>query len=362
MLCKWPLQVITRRYQLPCEHGVILYNIFHFGGVAGECLHPSQQESPVRPKLGNPNPPPPMASPDTKTVLITGCSDGGIGSALAVEFHRRGHRVIGTARDPSKMAALAAANIETRTLDVTSSSSIASCAGEVSALTGGALDMLVNNAGAGYTMPVADVDVDRARALFDVNFWAVVTVTQAFLPLLMKSKKGGLVVNNGSCSSVIPHPHMAMYCASKAAAAMLTDVMRLELAPWGISVVDLKTGSVESRFFDNNNNNNNNNNNKDLALPRGSIYAPIETEIAQLTAGQATKSKGTPAARVCQAGRRRAGEAERAAGAALARRICSPGVVVPDVGAAHGPRRLHGQGWGPGCPAREVEDWKLATP
>ena len=89
-----------------------------------------------------------------RTILITGCSDGGLGAALAIAFHKRGNRVFATARNTAKMASLKAAGIDTLALDVLSDDSIKACVEQVSSLTGGSLDMLVNNAGAGYSMPL----------------------------------------------------------------------------------------------------------------------------------------------------------------------------------------------------------------
>ena len=122
-----------------------------------------------------------------KTVLITGCSEGGIGHALAVEYQKRGHTVFATARSPSKMGKLGSLpNVHAVALDVTSPSSIAEAAKEVEAK--GGLDILINNAGAIYHMPILDIDLARARQLFEVNVWGVVAVTQAFAGLLVKSK------------------------------------------------------------------------------------------------------------------------------------------------------------------------------
>ena len=80
-----------------------------------------------------------------RTVLITGCSDGGTGAELAKQFHKAGLRVYATARDVSKMESLTALGIETLPLDIQSESSIEECAKKVSHL-----DMLINNAGATY--------------------------------------------------------------------------------------------------------------------------------------------------------------------------------------------------------------------
>lgn len=85
----------------------------------------------------------------TRTALITGCSKGGIGDALAQEFHSNGVRVFATARDITKMADLKAMGIEVLSLDVVSADSIQAAVSIVNEATGGKLDFLVNNAGKG---------------------------------------------------------------------------------------------------------------------------------------------------------------------------------------------------------------------
>lgn len=212
-------------------------------------------------------------SDSKRTVLITGCSEGGLGAGLALAFHKQGLRVFATARDPSKMVGLKSLNIETVTLDVLSDSSIESCVTEISNLTGGTLDILINNAGGGYNMPVADVDIGKAKQLFELNVWSYLSITQTFLPLLLSSSKStgsALIVNNTSISSIAPTPHSSVYHASKAAAAMFSDHERIELAPFGIKVIDLKTGCVKSNFHSNRSD--------DSTLPADSIYAPVREE------------------------------------------------------------------------------------
>ncbi len=88
-----------------------------------------------------------------KSVLITGCSVGGIGEALAIEFHSRGARVFATARTLSKVRQLEAMGIETLSLDVTPPKSIGVAMTTISEATGGKLDILVNNSGAGKHFP-----------------------------------------------------------------------------------------------------------------------------------------------------------------------------------------------------------------
>ena len=86
---------------------------------------------------------------ERKTVLITGCSKGGIGDALAREFHRKGHRVFASARNLSKVQHLDDLGIETLLLDVTDEASIKEAVKKVTEYTNGSLDFLINNSGGG---------------------------------------------------------------------------------------------------------------------------------------------------------------------------------------------------------------------
>jgi 1-acylglycerone phosphate reductase len=83
------------------------------------------------------------------TVLITGCSEGGIGDAIAQEFFQRGYRVFATARQLNKVQHLKELGLDVLSLDVTSSSSIEEVVAHVHSETGGTLDVLVNNSGLG---------------------------------------------------------------------------------------------------------------------------------------------------------------------------------------------------------------------
>ena len=216
-----------------------------------------------------------------KSVLITGCSDGGLGSALALEFaNSHNYHVLATARNPAKLSQLRDnPNITPLTLDVLSEASIQSCLAAVSSQPG-SLDVLINNAGNGFMAPLSDAkDLTACRQTFDLNVWAVLAVTQAFLPLLIKSK--GVVVMNSSVASVVPVPGMGIYGASKAALSLLTDTLRLEVAPFAVRVVELKTGSVESNFYENVGK---------AVLPADSLYAPIREDMEPLINGTAQEN------------------------------------------------------------------------
>lgn len=146
-----------------------------------------------------------------KTVLITGCSARGIGSALADAFLAADYIVFVTLRNPYKIDAAftVKSNVHVLQLDVTSSSQIARAAQDVSALTQGKLDVLVNNAGENYTMPLLDIDMEKAKQIFEVNFWGALAVTKAFAPLLVASR--GMVMNISSIAGGLNTPYMGGY-------------------------------------------------------------------------------------------------------------------------------------------------------
>ena len=136
-----------------------------------------------------------------KTVLITGCSKGSLGDALARAFHASGHHVIATARNQAKMVHLQEAGIETLTLDVCDQASINAGVDHVTKRTGGRLDILINNAGSMYKAPISDMSIPEAKAMFDLNVWSYLSMTQAFLPLVVKAR--GTIVNHTSILSLI---------------------------------------------------------------------------------------------------------------------------------------------------------------
>lgn len=209
-------------------------------------------------------------SQSKRTVLVTGCSDGGMGAALAAELHNSGLHVIATARKLSAMSSLASVKgIELLTLDITSDESIKECVEKVTKL-----DILINNAGATYVMPVSDVAITEAKKLFEINVWGQIAVTQAFLPLLLKSTNG-MIVNHTSVGAALIIPFQAVYNASKAAMSTFTQTLRLEMEPFNIKVIELKTGGVKTNIIENTRS-------KGTPLPKNSIYDPARAEAESL--------------------------------------------------------------------------------
>lgn len=188
---------------------------------------------------------------DRRTALLTGCSASGLGSELACALDKLGWTVVATARDPATLEHLEQIGIHCIQLDVVSPVSIEHAATSVQhKLDGAPLDMLVNNAGAGTIGPVMDSHTDTIHDIFNLNVFSIIAVTKAFLPLLQASSRP-LIVNHSSLGSIFATPSLGVYNASKSAVAMLTRVLRMELHAQGISVVELKTGRVQSRFFQN---------------------------------------------------------------------------------------------------------------
>ncbi|KAL1988519.1 hypothetical protein VTN96DRAFT_8914 [Rasamsonia emersonii] len=201
-----------------------------------------------------------------KSVLITGCSPGGIGNALAREFHRNGLRVFATARSSKHIEDLEALGIETLSLVVDDEESIKECYAEVERRIGDkGLDYLVNNAGRNHTVPAMDVDIAEARQTFETNFFGVILMCQTFLPLLIKAQ--GTIVQIGSVAGIIPYVFGSVYNASKAALHSFSDTLRVELAPFGVKVTTVITGGVQSRIA-----------RVKRVLPPTSLYRPIEAE------------------------------------------------------------------------------------
>lgn len=178
-------------------------------------------------------------------VLITGCSSG-IGYALAVAFHARGCVTVATARKPESLAALAAQGVHVLALDVTSAESIRHCVAAIEAQHG-AVDLLVNNAGIPVMGPTSELSLDELRLQWETNLTAPIAMVQAVVPAMVK-RGSGRIVNVGSVSGLLTTPFAGPYCASKAALHSLSDALRMELKPFGIKVLMVQPGGVQSNF------------------------------------------------------------------------------------------------------------------
>ena len=180
-------------------------------------------------------------------VVVTGVSSG-IGAATMWELLGAGYRVFGTVRRARDTAAVQAAGGFPIIMDVTMRTSVLRAQETVArALDGKPLLGLVNNAGVPGVGPVEFVDLDELRRVFDVNVFGVVSVTQAFLPMLRASR--GRVINISSVSGRLALPFAGPYAASKFALEAFSDSLRRELLGTGVEVVVIQPGSVRSNIW-----------------------------------------------------------------------------------------------------------------
>ncbi|KAI4871002.1 short-chain dehydrogenase/reductase [Hypoxylon rubiginosum] len=224
-------------------------------------------------------------APARKSVLITGCSAGGIGAGLAEAFHQKGYHVFLTLRNLSKTPTDLgnAPNVTVLQLDVLSAESIATAVESVARETGGRLDILVNNSGQNLVMPALDTTLEDGRKLFDLNFFAPMAMMQAFIPLLIKAR--GCLVNQSSAAGCMAMPFLSMYNSSKAALIMASDIWRRELEPLGVRTVTLVTTSVKTPAFEN------------VTMPRipeTSYYYVIRDYLYRLGGGQLQEGAPDP--------------------------------------------------------------------
>jgi len=185
-----------------------------------------------------------------RAFLVTGASSG-IGRATALLLDRSGFQVFAGVRRSEHGESLRREASERLTpilLDVTDPRSIEAAARAVTDLLGGRpLEGLVNNAGIDIAGPLETSSVADVRSQFEVNVIGLLSVTQAFLPLLRQSR--GRIVNIGSVLGRLAIPFMGAYSASKFALEGLTDAFRIELLPWGIHVSLIEPGPVATPLW-----------------------------------------------------------------------------------------------------------------
>jgi NAD(P)-dependent dehydrogenase (short-subunit alcohol dehydrogenase family) len=184
----------------------------------------------------------------TRTVVVTGASSG-IGDAAARELEKRGFDVFAGVRQPADAERAEAAGLRPLTLDVTEADSVAAAAEQVREAVGeGGLHGLVNNAGVAISGPLEFVPIDELRRQLEINLVGQMAVTQALLPLLRAAR--GRITNVSSIGGRIALPLVGPYAASKFALEGLSDSLRRELAPHGVSVSLIEPGGVKTPIWE----------------------------------------------------------------------------------------------------------------
>lgn len=178
-----------------------------------------------------------------KNVMITGAGSG-FGKQASIALAARGHHVIATTETDEQAEALRseAPQLTVERVDITSGEDVAKVADWE-------IDVLINNAGAGQTGPMADVPMERVRRLFDVNVFGTLAVTQHVLKGMV-ARGSGRVIIMSSIAGVMVGPTFGPYAMTKHALEAMGKAMRAELAPLGIDVTLLNPGPYQTGFND----------------------------------------------------------------------------------------------------------------
>jgi NAD(P)-dependent dehydrogenase (short-subunit alcohol dehydrogenase family) len=180
-----------------------------------------------------------------KIALVTGGSSG-IGEATALALAQTGYTVYAGARRVERMEHLKAHGIRPLAMDVTDEESMQSAVSQILA-SEGRIDVLVNNAGYGSYGALEDVPLSEARSQFEVNVFGAARLTQLVLPT-MRERRSGTIVNITSMGGKIYTPLGSWYHATKFALEAISDCLRMELKPFGINVVVIEPGGIQTEW------------------------------------------------------------------------------------------------------------------
>ncbi|MFF3518375.1 SDR family NAD(P)-dependent oxidoreductase [Streptomyces sp. NPDC002573] len=185
-----------------------------------------------------------------KTWFITGGTPGGFGPAYADVALERGDKVVLTARRPQLLDGWAGPHgdrVLVLPLDVTDTEQIREAVHAAEEHFGG-IDVLVNNAGRGWYGSIEGTADTDARRSFELNFFSVTELLRAVLPG-MRARRSGWIINMSSVAGLRGVPGFGYYSAAKFAIEGLTEVLRHEVAPFGINVLSVEPGAFRTRAY-----------------------------------------------------------------------------------------------------------------
>ena len=186
-------------------------------------------------------------SEDKKVVLITGASSG-IGKDTAKTLLGQGYTVFCAARRVEQMMDLEKLGGIPIKMDITKEEDLVAAVEQVKKIHEG-VDVLINNAGFGMYGAMEDTTIDDARYQFEVNLFGLARLTQLVLPF-MRDKRAGKIVNISSMGGKVYFPLGAWYHATKHALEGWSDCLRLELAQFGIDVIIIEPGIIQTSFVE----------------------------------------------------------------------------------------------------------------
>jgi NAD(P)-dependent dehydrogenase (short-subunit alcohol dehydrogenase family) len=188
--------------------------------------------------------------PVSRRWFITGGTPGSFGVAYADAALEAGDRVVLTSRRPQELADWAEPygdRVLVVALDVTDPAQVRRAVSAAEDRFGG-IDVLVNNAGRGWYGSIEGMDEAALRAMFELNFFAVLSVTRAVLPG-MRARGDGWIVNVSSVAGLVAAPGFGFYSATKFAIEAVTETLRDEVAPHGISVLAVEPGAFRTNAY-----------------------------------------------------------------------------------------------------------------
>lgn len=183
-----------------------------------------------------------------KVWLVTG-SASGLGRVIAEAVLASGDRLVATARDPQRLHDLVERHgeqVRVAPLDVVDEPA-ANAAVELAVAAFGRLDVVVNNAGYGDTAPFEQVSSARFKAVIDTNFFGVVNVTRAALPV-MRRQRSGCILQISSVGGRLTSPGNSAYHAAKWAVGGFSETLAQEVAPFGVRVCALEPGGMRTNW------------------------------------------------------------------------------------------------------------------
>ena len=191
---------------------------------------------------------------DKKTVLVTGCSSG-IGYATCLMFARNNFATYGSVRDLSKAERIQEITNKEKLplkiirLDVNEDESIRIAIQKIISDSGG-IDILINNAGYGMFGPIEEISVKEIKEQFETNFFGTIRLIKAIVPI-MRKQRNGTIVNISSMVGRFGVPLNAAYVSSKFALEGLSESISFELEEFGIKVIVVEPGVIQTDFFHN---------------------------------------------------------------------------------------------------------------
>jgi short-subunit dehydrogenase/MoaA/NifB/PqqE/SkfB family radical SAM enzyme len=188
-----------------------------------------------------------------KNILVTGAG-GGLGSLLVKDLAETGSCLVVSSRSSEALNELSA-NLSKKSSIIPIPADL-SLPGQAEALAEkaitetGYIDVLFNNAGIGYFALMEEATDKTIRYLFEVNTFSPMSLIKALLPQ-MKTRGSGRIINIVSCTGRVPVPSVGVYGGSKSALAVMTNTMRLELEPFGIDIINIYPGTIDTPFEEN---------------------------------------------------------------------------------------------------------------